>query len=102
LGIDTPTAAFNGGMFVRPDLSIIDQRVLPAEVAGPIIQTLEAHGLDMWVYRGSDWFVRQRHGPHVDREEWTVKFPPSVVTSFEGLLTGVVKIVGVSDDLEAV
>jgi Cof subfamily protein (haloacid dehalogenase superfamily) len=102
LGIDTPTAAFNGGMFVRPDLSIIDQRVLPAEVVGRVIRILEAHGLDVWVYRGPDWFVRQRHGPHVDREEWTVKFPPTVVSSFKGLQSQVVKIVGVSDDLRAV
>src|SRR6201999_112498 len=43
-----------------------------------------------------------RHGPHVDREEWTVKFPPTVVGNFEGLLDQNVKIVGVSDDLEAV
>ncbi len=102
LHLTTPIAAFNGGMFVHPDLSIIDQHVLPADVTGRVIQTIEAHGLDVWLYRGADWFVRQRHGPHVDREEWTVKFPPTVVSSFEGLLEDVVKIVGVSDELEAV
>src|SRR5207245_4574722 len=32
LEITTPIAAFNGGMFVHPDLSIIDQHVLPADV----------------------------------------------------------------------
>jgi Cof subfamily protein (haloacid dehalogenase superfamily) len=102
LDLTTPISAFNGGMFVRPDLSIIDQHVLPADVAALVLPTLEAHGLDAWIYRGADWYVRQRHGPHVDREEWTVKFPPTVVSSFEGLLDHVVKIVGVSDDLDAV
>jgi len=38
----------------------------------------------------------------VDREEWTVKFPPTVVANFDGLLDSAVKIVGVSDDLDAV
>ena len=46
--------------------------------------------------------MHERHGPHVDREEWTVKFPPTVVSSFDGLCNNVVKIVGVSDDLNAV
>ena len=48
-----------------------------------------------------DWYVMSRHGPHVDREEWTVKFPPTVVPTYEALLDRVVKIVGVSDDAEA-
>ena len=50
------------------------------------------------MYGAKDWYVRSRHAPHVDREEWTVKFPPTVVSSYEGLLDRVVKIVGVSDD----
>ena len=102
LEITTPVAAFNGGMFVHPDLSIIDQHVLSADVAARVIPTIEAHGLDIWVYRGAEWFVRRRQAPHVDREEWTVKFPPTVVASFEGLLDNVVKITGISDDLDAV
>jgi hydroxymethylpyrimidine pyrophosphatase-like HAD family hydrolase len=38
----------------------------------------------------------------VAREQWTVKFPPVVVPGFEGLLENIAKVVGVSDDLEAV
>ncbi len=30
LQLTTPIAGFNGGLFVRPDLSIIEQRTLPA------------------------------------------------------------------------
>src|SRR5439155_17955811 len=102
LQLTTPIAAFNGGMFVKPDLSITEQRTLPADVAARTVPILEAHGLDVLLYRGAAWFVRERHAAHVDREEWTVKFPPTVVSSFEGLLDQVVKITGVSDDLEAV
>src|SRR5581483_11232222 len=67
-----------------------------------VIETIGAHGLAVWIYRGNEWFVREREAPHVGREEWTVKFPPTVVPAFEGLLDNVVKIVGVSDDLDAV
>jgi Cof subfamily protein (haloacid dehalogenase superfamily) len=102
LELTTPIAAFNGGMFVKPDLSIIEQHVLPAEVTARVIPAIEASSLDVWLYRGADWFVRRRDAPHVDREEWTVKFPPTVVSSFEGLLDHVVKITGVSDDRDAV
>src|SRR5205814_7785499 len=102
LRLTTPIAAFNGGMFVRRDLSMIEQRVLQADVIEPAMETITRHKLDTWIYRGNEWFVRERHAPHVDREEWTVKFPPTVVSSFEGLLDEVVKITGVSDDLEAV
>jgi Cof subfamily protein (haloacid dehalogenase superfamily) len=102
LELTTPIAAFNGGLFVQPDLTILEQHTLPGDVAARVIPTLAAYGLDVWVYRGAEWYLRRRDAPHVDREEWTVKFPPTVVSSFEGVLDDVVKITGVSDDLEAV
>ena len=102
LALTTPIAAFNGGMFVKPDLSVIEQRVLQADVIESAMETMRKHGLDSWIYRGTEWFVRDRHGPHVDREEWTVKFPPTVVPNFQGLTNDVAKLVGVSDDLDAV
>lgn len=102
LKLMTPLAAFNGGRFVRPDLSLVEQRVLAREVVEPILKMIAAHQLDAWIYRGNDWFVRERHGPHVDREEWTVKFPPTVVPDFADQMDEAVKIVGISDDLDAV
>ena len=102
LAITTPIAAFNGGLFVKPDLSIVEEHVLGPELVEPIIKIIEDHGLAAWIYRGKDWFVHERHGAHVDREEWTVKFPPIVVDSYEGKMDKVAKIVGVSDDLDAV
>jgi Cof subfamily protein (haloacid dehalogenase superfamily) len=102
LALTTPIAAFNGGMFVKPDLSVIEQRVLQADLIEPALETMQKHRLDTWIYRGTEWFVHDRHGPHVDREEWTVKFPPTVVSNFAGLTNDVAKLVGVSDDLEAV
>ncbi len=102
LAIDTPIAAFNGGLFVDAGLQLIQQRVLQRAIVEPVIEIIKAHHLDVWIYRGNDWFVPERHGPHVDREEWTVKFPPTVVPDFQDKLDDVAKIVGVSDDLEAV
>lgn len=94
-------SAFNGGLFVRPDLSVMFARRIPVEVVPPIIDMLSAGGLDVWIYTDTDWRVRSRHGPHVDREEWTVKFPPTVVAALADPLDRVIKIVGVSDDAGA-
>ena len=102
LGLSTPIAAFNGGVFVRPDMSVIEQRVLPGNVTPAVIELLSAHGVDVWVYRGADWFVRDAKGPHVARESWTVKFGPTQVDSFATVSEGVAKVVGVSDDYDAV
>ena len=79
LQLQDPITAFNGGLFVRPDLSVIRENLLPGEAVQPVIDILIKHKLDVWIYSDKDWFVPSRHGPHVDREEWTVKFPPIVV-----------------------
>ena len=96
-----PITAFNGGLVVRPDLSVIRERLVPSEAVQPVIDILSANALDVWMYTDADWRVRSRHAPHVDREEWTVKFPPIAVATFDDVLDRVVKIVGVSDDHEA-
>jgi Cof subfamily protein (haloacid dehalogenase superfamily) len=100
LQLREPITAFNGGLFVRPDLSVIRERFVPREAVPAVIDILSNATLDVWVYTDTDWRVRSRHAPHVDREEWTVKFPPTVVSTFEDVFDRVVKIVGVSDDRE--
>lgn len=102
LGIDTPTAGFNGGQFVRPDLSIIEERTLAPDVAAQTVDLILSHGLDVWVYEGNGWLVRDAKAPLVDHEARTVKFPPKVVKNFDGVLNKVVKIVGISDDHDLV
>jgi Cof subfamily protein (haloacid dehalogenase superfamily) len=102
LALATPIAGFNGGMFVRPDMTEISTRLLDADIARPAIDLLLARGLDAWVYAGNDWLVRDPSAPHVAREEATVKFPPRVVPGFGDPLDRAVKIVGVSDDYDLV
>ena len=102
LALTTPLAAFNGGLMVQPDLSPLYRMALPTSVVAPIVSAIEDRRLDVWIYRNSDWFVRDPVGPHVAREQATVRFAPTVVASFEGLHDDVLKIVGVGDDLAAV
>ena len=103
LKLTQPLAAFNGGVLIDPDLTtVVDQKYLPAGVPDKVIEAIEKHGLDVWVYTDTGWFVRDPNAAHVAREQWTVKFPPTVVKTFTGLLGRVAKIVGVSDDYDRV
>ncbi len=102
LHITTPIAGFNGGVYVHPDMSVIEEQTVPDEVAPGVIEVLAACGLDVWVYRGADWFIRDPAAAHVDRETRTVRFGPTVVDGFSAVAQGVAKIVGVSDDYDAV
>jgi Cof subfamily protein (haloacid dehalogenase superfamily) len=102
LDLETPIAAFNGGLLVDRNMAVIEQRVIPSELVVPISDLIKSFKLTVWIYRGADWYVPDLKGPHVDREAWTVKFQPKLMTSLDGLTDDVVKIVGVSDDHEAV
>src|ERR1700686_4356958 len=103
LKIDEPLAAFNGGVITKPDLTtIVRENFLPRAMVEKVIQIILDHKLDVWIYTGRDWYVRDVNAPHVAREQWTVKFAPVVVPSFNDHLENVAKVVGVSDDLEAV
>jgi Cof subfamily protein (haloacid dehalogenase superfamily) len=102
LGLTEPLAAFNGGVFVHPDLSVMSQSFLAADDAVKVIKAIERHGLDCWVYTDRDWLLRNTNCPHVAREQWTVKFAPTVVPDFVTHVKRVAKIVGVSDDHAAV
>jgi Cof subfamily protein (haloacid dehalogenase superfamily) len=97
-----PMAAFNGGIIVQPDMTIVDERTVPADVAPAAIDTIRAHGLYPWIYRGAEWYVTDPNAPHAAHESSTVQFQPTVVPSYDGLLDRAVKIVGVSDDYDLV
>jgi Cof subfamily protein (haloacid dehalogenase superfamily) len=102
LKLDTPIAGFNGGLFVTPQLAIIEQKTLPVDIAAQAIELIRSCGLDAWVYRGNDWLITNADAPHVAREASTVQFKPTIVADVSEELEQITKIVGVSDDLDKV
>lgn len=102
LALRTPVAGFNGGIFAKPDMTIMEEHVLAADVAKRALDVILHNGMDAWIYSGKDWLIRDANAPHVAREQWTVKFAPTIVENFDGMLSSAVKIVGVSDDLDLV
>src|SRR3974390_42380 len=93
-----PMAAFNGAVIALPDLSILDERQLPEYLLPALIDVIQAHGLDIFLFRATDWYVRSPEAPRVSREASTVHRAPVVVPNFDGVLNDVVKIVGVSEN----
>lgn len=102
LHITTPIAAFEGGLLVNPDMTIIERRTVPSDLVTPIFDQLVSFSLGVWLYQGSEWLIPDPKGPHVDQESATVKFGPTVQSDLRQVTDGIVKMVGVSDDFALV
>src|ERR1700719_2857323 len=50
LKLDTPIAGINGGLFVERDLTILEQKTVPADVARQMIDLMREYGLDTWLH----------------------------------------------------
>ena len=83
-------------------MTVLEQKVIPDELVPAIIAMLESAGLDVWIYSGAEWLVRDLQAPHIARESFTVQFDPTLVESFDGHTEDVAKLVGVSDDHDLV
>ncbi len=98
LAIETLVIGFNGGMVVTPALTPIEEHLIDPVVARRAVELITARGAQPWVFSGQEWLVLDPKGPYVDHEEYTVQFPPTVVTEFGRRLDSAAKIVGVSAD----
>lgn len=82
LKLNAPVAGFNGGVYVKPDLTtVLAQRTIPPAVARHVVDYLLKAGLDVWVYRGADWYIRRPNAPRVARERSNVGFEPTLRSS---------------------
>ena len=99
LGLEVPVAAVNGGALVRPDLTIIEEKLLSREATRRAIGLLRQQGIDAWLFTDSAWFIRDPAGAHVDHEAKTIGQAPTIVDEFDPtLLERCLKIVGSSHD----
>lgn len=98
LHLQTPIAAFNGGLIVDRDLRTLRELSMDDDAVAATIEVLGRWGVSTWVFQGTDWFVLDADGPHVRHEADVCQFEPIVVASFDAIRGDVVKVVGVSDD----
>ena len=109
LGVDIPTAAFNGGTLVNPDGSYLVTHYIPREAAVTTLELLSRHEeVEVWVFADNHWLLRNPHGSMVPREQHALGYAPTVVEDFTAYLDRIDKIVGASGngqlliDLESV
>jgi Cof subfamily protein (haloacid dehalogenase superfamily) len=95
-----PMGAYNGGTLVAPDLTLLEQRLLPPDVVGETIAILRSFGVDIWVFAGDRWLASDAKGAYVDHEVRTIRVLPTIVARLEHHLDAVAKVVGVSGDFE--
>jgi Cof subfamily protein (haloacid dehalogenase superfamily) len=101
LGVDLPTAAFNGGTIVNPDGSVLVAHYLPATAALIALALFaDQPEVEIWVFSGGDWLLKDPHGPMVPREQHGLGYPPVVVESFEPFLERIDKIVAASNNTD--
>lgn len=101
LGVDLPTAAFNGGTLVNPDGSILAAYHLPATAALTALALFaDRPDIEIWVFSGGDWLLKDPNGPMVPHEQSGLGYPPVVVDSFEPYLEHIDKIVATSNNTD--
>jgi Cof subfamily protein (haloacid dehalogenase superfamily) len=100
LEITTPVGGFNGGVIATPDLAVVTEHLLLPQVARRAVDTLNARGVQIWVFSGQDWLLCDADGPYVPLEQRTVGFRPTIVDDFGAALDVAAKIVGVSKDFD--
>lgn len=101
LGVDVPTAGFNGGTLVNPDGSILVAHHLPAAAALLALGLFSAHPeVEVWVFADGDWLLRDPTGPMVPREQQGLGYAPVVVESFAPFLDRIDKIVAASPNAQ--
>lgn len=100
LALTLPLGVFNGGAIVQPDLSPLEQHLVPAAAARSGIDVLSRYGAAIWVFTTAAWLVRDPAAAYVALERKTIFAEPEIVADFAPYLTRAAKIVGSGTDFE--
>jgi Cof subfamily protein (haloacid dehalogenase superfamily) len=102
LHVSGPSACFNGALLIDPDLNVLHQLPMTSAGAQTVADYIRKSGLDLWVYTDTDWYVSNPSGPHVQHQEELMQCKAAPLLSHDMSPFHVLKMVGVSDDYDAV
>ncbi len=101
LAVREPYACFNGALILGIDETVLHKvSMVPAD-AQAVADRILSRGFDLWVWTENDWFVTSTDGPHVAHHEQEMGRKATLLTNHDVTQLGVLKLVGVSDDAEA-
>jgi Cof subfamily protein (haloacid dehalogenase superfamily) len=101
LDVREPIACFNGALFVSPDEAVLHKLPISSADAQTVASHIFQNGFDLWVWTDTDWYVSNPKGPHVEHHENLMGSKATPLPSRDMSQFCVLKLVGVSDDHEA-
>lgn len=96
LGIDLPTAAFNGGVLINADGSELQSHWVDREAVDICLALFAEHDLDVWVFADDQWLARDRKAEYFPKELHALGYEPLIVEDFTPYLDRVHKMVATS------
>ncbi len=101
LQVREPFACFNGALFVAPDETVLQTLAMSPTDAQAVADRIVQHSFDLWVWTDTDWYVSNPTGPHVAHHEEQMGRRAGRLTTHDMSRFRVLKLVGVSDDHDA-
>ncbi|SEE23126.1 Cof-type HAD-IIB family hydrolase [Pseudomonas coleopterorum] len=100
LGIDLPTAAFNGGVLINADGSELQSHWVDREAVDICLALFAEHDLDVWVFADDQWLARDRKAEYFPKELHALGYEPLIVEDFTPYLDRVHKMVATSGNFQ--
>lgn len=100
LGIDLPTAAFNGGVLINADGSELQSHWVDREAVDICLALFAEHALDVWIFADDQWLARNRQAEYFPKELHALGYEPLIVEDFTPYLDRVHKMVATSGNFQ--
>ncbi len=101
LGLTGPMGGFNGATILAPDGAVIEERLVAEHAVRESVALFAQRGVDAWLFADNEWLIKDVGGSYVPRESRTVRFDPRVVDDFTPYVARCGKVVGASNDFDA-
>lgn len=98
LGLKGPCAGFNGGVFFRPDGTILKSHHFPVDDLVAIMEALSSFPVEIWFQTEQEWLVPNSQTPLVVRERELTGLTPREVVSLPIVPETVNRLMVCSDD----
>ncbi len=98
LDLQTPRAAFNGGVFTTRAGEVLRAELLAEDAAREALAYLQAQGISPWLFTTDEWLLTDPEGDYVSWEQRTVRMEHRVVEDLARYADRAGKIMAASKD----
>ena len=98
LHLQTPRAAFNGGVFTTAAGEVVRAELLSPDAAREALDYLQSQGIAPWLFTTDEWLLTEPDGEYVSWEQRTVRMEHRVVKDLAEYADRAGKIMAASED----